>query len=561
MSADPHQRPVAEPLHSSPMLAAVPESMSAEPSPAPSGSPQPAGFPLAPHHPAPVRDQDQDDQDDQDTSSAPPPSKSWGWGFVNIANNLASDPISFLSSAASTAVNSASSAVNTVSEALMEPTDLISSVTELTKEAKNKAVALGKEIRSATTKAVESLDKEFSMDSSRDDRALYPDADASPVEAEERAQEKQAESLLIQMDKTLDMAASAVGQTIMTGYRKIGESHLVKDVRESETLQQGLEIGQQAVSQGLQTLEYFGAKALSALMDIGSPTEVSPSNPVGESKSIEQLFEEQGGGVRLQALDLLSVEATERLSKLPVSDDEVVNNVQATLNQSVILSEALSRKGSLFTSPDHLTRWAVVVGRLGHESDKIMKDIQDISISASGFQADKLAVYNKDLETLASSGEPLCQAMIDAVNNAYQTSARSKAQMTEKACEQILRISELILMRIRHLEAKEAASADSSKQPPVLEIAKMLKNMTVAFIAELHYYNSIYTQFLETLSIGVPERLGDPMQVSLVHDLIGTRTNVMLSDSDALIRYLQSATQGTVPIVLLLHRTLAAASE
>ena len=125
-----------------------------------------------------------------------------------------------------------------------------------------------------------------------------------------------AEAFLSTIDKTFDFASDVIGNTLLSGYRRLENAKLSetvdtvrRDMEQAEVTKRGMKIGENAVSTSLNVLENLGMQAISVITDQSNVKKLdsifiskreNAEISQDEDKPFSRLFEDNCGGAHLQ---------------------------------------------------------------------------------------------------------------------------------------------------------------------------------------------------------------------------------------------------------------------
>ncbi|KAJ3045231.1 hypothetical protein HDV00_011103 [Rhizophlyctis rosea] len=353
---------------------------------------------------------------------------------------------------------------------------------------------------------------------------LATDSNAPQKDLQQTAAEG-VETFLSAIDKTFDYASNTLGNTLLTGYKKLEEANLgeraraavnniTRDIDQSMRANQTVQSGGAVLNQTFNALESLGKTAVNM---VGAQARQTWSDESAEDKAvkpsrptIERLFEDNAGSAHLQALQALANESTSKFRTLqPDRASTQLSEINTLLNPDTILEDAETHAGGSLIVEEDVQNLLDKLKALDIEDTTQIRALSDLLKPLGGsWSEDKVAAFTKDLSMLRgeeSDSDASLQATKDLLDSIAQEATQLLASFTEKSCEQILRIAESLLLRANKLQ-DGTSDEDEEKSWSAVDAAGALQAFVAVVISETTWASDMYVRTLQGLEIAFKEQ-------------------------------------------------------
>jgi len=332
----------------------------------------------------------------------------------------------------------------------------------------------------------------------------------------------------------------------------------------------------------------FSKKALNALTDIIAPP-ISQSG-TGNSDNAEvlfdfsnpsynQLFSNDGGDEIKNSMNNYIKYAKDRLMKfkypeLVQSKFQAIDALFDKIEINTILksNDAIS---SILTDEAIATKYKSYLESFGMDS-KILEKLQEIIKPVLTISKDKYSSFQKEfsivlIDIKENNGDPerLNISITEALDSIQYSEASTMANFSVAACEQLLKIAEVILLYIKDIRLKQNDYQEGkiSEEPvnvyDTLSLAKSICSICIILLREckfiaFEYLNSYYLiyQYIENFNImqkenPTEERMATP-RINEIRDRIKYNKNTIINYVESALINIHEVFMGNLPLLQLL---------
>lgn len=314
------------------------------------------------------------------------------------------------------------------------------------------------------------------------------------------------ESVMKAIDTTFDFTSDLLGNAVMGGYRKLEAANisekldtLKQSIETNEVLHHGQAVGQTLFANGLSALEAIGsvvgvqaAESLAKAARGKSEKSVTVRTVNKKRKmTLTDYFEDNCGNAHLQALEMLSTEATLKRNAFAEPVQLKIKNDLEKLEElfdmdDLVEGMALSTVSSTFQNDTGYQHVQSLLQQIG-----VMNQTQLIRANEFIVKIETLiSTESSAVSSLTADNDDQLQFLSKHLDTTLNDSIQSFANFSEKGCEQMLRIAEIMLMVIAEemLKAQQAAvdpetsTVETMDSKKVITHAKVILDVALVFL-------------------------------------------------------------------------------
>lgn len=428
----------------------------------------------------------------------------WGsWGG-NWVNQLASDPVNFFSNAAQTVTNTTASITKTAAE----------SVVTLSSKAIHTAKDIGESLSNNTPKAA----------------ATVIGAETTDGGGDKMSSQEELQELISRIDKSLESATTALGNTFKTGINTVNTSinsiqstlkeskitsninNMTKDVMNSNVIQTSSRV----VSFGMEKLESFGHNVYDSVVHTSESVfhnSVQEEEYHSDGSGIDPVFLDLGGNTLLIALHEISETCSDNL--IPTRHSQVSKKLNfSNTTKDIILSDSTPQSDRFLKSIEIMNK---VSEKLSNCFDKDIEEATEILEifynvilemnerlkHGENFFKEILIEKKKKLQEEEEEEFMVLGELEKEVMVVYNDAINTLAFQLHKACELFLRIGEAIYIKST---GSEVTNFD------INSVSEIVEELVIGLLKEMKYIIFSYQQQIQLMRTLVIEQV----QASLI---------------------------------------------
>ncbi|KAJ3369104.1 hypothetical protein GGF31_005563 [Allomyces arbusculus] len=437
-------------------------------------------------------------------AAAPAPAKSSGWGWASWGASLVTSAVKSLEQL-------------DVNQVASTATRLGSTVTQVATKGIDRVYAtLDPEFQHDEVAQPPASTENDTLTSSSSDaqreRATAAETDVPATEDEverlKRTAGHAAETVLTSIDKTFDFASDLLGNAVLTGYRTVASetSKVTKRVEElaaDPTMSHAVAQSRGLASQGIGALEQLGKTAFDVISGVRPTAEKSASRlaAAGPTASSDTTVT----SASLPSAPTNTAVPLVGLQSLSVYFEQAMGAQHLEALQTIASETQVKLAASLQTAvPDYVAKCKTLDEQLNLESFLDTLD-QDMQIT-NEFDELATAAQKLDMHGADQAIDQLRQLTIAARESRDHATVRQHlAEFAALACEQLLRATEELLLKIAADESVDAVAAASALRIIVTVLLQGLQVIGNLYAADLGGSD-------ETLS---PDQIDDDTSMSM----------------------------------------------
>jgi len=366
------------------------------------------------------------------------------------------------------------------------------------------------------------------------------------------------------------------------------ENSINKNIQKQRELQQELNLNGDDNNNDSFNFGAFGKKALNAISDIIAPPisqgiNINTDNAEVlfdfSNPSYNQLFSEEGGDNIKNSMNNYIKYAKDRLMKFKYPElvqskfqamDALFDKIE--INTILKSNDAIS---SILSDDNIIDKYKSYLESFNMDS-VLLEKLQDIIRPVLTLSKDKYSSFQKEfsivlIDIKENNGEPdkLNKSISEALDSIQSNEASTMATYSVTACEQLLKIAEVILLYIKDVRLKQNDyNEGKTKEEPIdvyntIALAKSICSICIILLREckfiaFEYLNSYFLiyQYIENFNIiqnenPTDERMTTP-RINEIKDRIKYNKNIIMKYLESALVDIHEIFMGNLPLLQLL---------